>query len=105
MKDKVFFVLFCVLILSSCANNEGLSECLSDTHYGFWGGFLHGFLFPVLLMKSVLFDDASLYAVGNGHMYDLGFVLGILLIPTVLAIRIVIESNSGSFKDDSSHSI
>ena len=30
------------LLLSGCANNEAVKECLNGQTYGFWHGLLHG---------------------------------------------------------------
>jgi len=103
-KYKVFFVLCLVFMLSSCASHEGLNDCVGRTDYGFWEGLLHGFFFPILLIKSAIFENVSLYAANNGSMYDFGFVLGILIIPVIFTVRDLIATNGNSFKDSSPRS-
>ena len=68
-----FGIVFCLLILSSCAP-------AGDTYkeYGFFSGFLHGFIFVFALIGKLFGGHHGLYAENNtGFFYWLGFILGL----------------------------
>lgn len=66
-----------VLLLSGCANNEVVKECLNGPTYGFWYGLLHGIIAPVDLVLMLFRDDITVFAPNNnGVWYAFGFVIG-----------------------------
>jgi hypothetical protein len=74
---KLSLFLAAILLLSSCANNEIIEECLSENTYGFWWGLWHGFIAPFDLIAMIFRDDIIVYAPNNnGIWYAFGFVLG-----------------------------
>jgi hypothetical protein len=66
------------LVLSGCAPGpDELAQAGSVA--GFWRGLWHGLIAPVTFVISLFNHDVGIYEIrNNGHMYDLGFVLGIL---------------------------
>jgi hypothetical protein len=47
---------------------------------GFWVGLWHGFIVLFTFIISLFNDGLSVYDVHNsGHLYDLGFVLGVMM--------------------------
>lgn len=47
---------------------------------GFWKGLWHGFIVVFSFVVSLFNDDVGVYEVRNsGHLYDLGFVLGVMM--------------------------
>jgi len=66
-----------ILILSGCANNESVEQCLSGHTYGFFGGLWHGFIAPFDFIGMLFSDEITMYAQNNnGGLYALGFLLG-----------------------------
>ena len=76
---KTLSVLIIVLaLLTSCADTQVVTECLTNHTYGFWGGLWHGMIAPFDWIGSLFSDDIAIYAVNNnGGWYDFGFILGI----------------------------
>ena len=74
----IFFILpVALLVLSGCANNEPVSQCLSGHTYGFFGGLWHGFIAPFDFIGMLFSDEITMYAQNNnGGLYALGFLLG-----------------------------
>lgn len=74
----VFFLFIGSLILfTGCAHREIVTECLSGTTYGFWGGLWHGIIAPVDFVVMLFRDDITVYATNNnGGWYALGFLIG-----------------------------
>lgn len=79
MKNKhVLFALFALLLLSGCADNQSVHECVSGHVYGFWGGLWHGLIAAFDFIGMLIWDDVAVYAPNNnGAWYAFGFVLGI----------------------------
>ncbi|MBB1159521.1 MULTISPECIES: hypothetical protein [Amycolatopsis] len=51
---------------------------------GFWLGLWHGFICPITFLVSLFNDHVGIYEVrNNGHLYDLGFVVGAVLVASV----------------------
>ncbi len=47
---------------------------------GFWAGLWHGFILVVTFIVSLFNDTVHVYEPhNNGHLYDLGFVLGAMI--------------------------
>jgi hypothetical protein len=84
MKPSIFqknflFMIFLTLIvlLSGCANNEAVKQCLTGHTYGFLGGLWHGFIAPFDFIGMLFNDKITMYAQNNnGGLYALGFLLG-----------------------------
>jgi hypothetical protein len=72
----IIFMLL-VILLSGCANNEVVKQCLSGHTYGFLGGLWHGFIAPFDFIGMLFNDKITMYAQNNnGGLYALGFLLG-----------------------------
>jgi hypothetical protein len=71
---KKLLVLFCILILSGCADkNPNPDEVL-----GFFFGFVHGFIVVFAFIASWFDHNISLYASNNdGFWYNFGYVIGL----------------------------
>lgn len=75
----VFLILLAaaLILMSGCANNESVHECLTGRTHGFWYGLWHGIIAPVDLVLMIWRDDITVYAPNNnGVWYAFGFVLG-----------------------------
>ena len=79
-----------VAILSGCATqdmNYGYGRLPAETHHpGALLGAVHGAISPLTLVGS-LTGKCSVYAVpNNGLGYDIGFALGVALLPFVVGV-------------------
>jgi hypothetical protein len=73
----IFCVLVCVVLLSACAPNGILPNCVTGHKFGFWGGLWHGFIAPFDLIAMLFRDDVTFFAQNNnGAWYAFGFLLG-----------------------------
>jgi hypothetical protein len=74
----LWFILFLsVIILTGCANNESIEQCLTGHQYGFFGGLWHGFIAPFDFIGMLFSKEITMYAQNNnGGLYALGFLLG-----------------------------
>lgn len=73
----ILFSLFIILILTGCANNEVVDQCLTGHKYGFFGGLWHGFIAPFDFIGMLFSNEITMYAQNNnGGFYALGFLLG-----------------------------
>jgi hypothetical protein len=77
-KNLLLVMIFLsIIILSGCANNESVKQCLSGHTYGFFGGLWHGFIAPFDFIGMLFNDKITMYAQNNnGGLYALGFLLG-----------------------------
>ena len=77
-KSLFFLTVFSfVILLSGCANNEAVKQCLTGHTYGFLGGLWHGFIAPFDFIGMLFNEKITLYAQNNnGGLYALGFLLG-----------------------------
>lgn len=67
-----------VLSLSGCADSQTVTECVTDSPSGFWGGLWHGLIVPISFIGSLFDKDIAIYAINNnGGWYDFGFSLGV----------------------------
>jgi hypothetical protein len=74
---KFMFLLLILVLLSGCANNEVVKQCLTGHTYGFLGGLWHGFIAPFDFIGMLFNDKITMYAQNNnGGLYALGFLLG-----------------------------
>ena len=71
------------LLLAACAPAANtFAESVAQP--GFWPGLWHGFICPISFLVSLFDDHVGVYAVrNNGHWYDFGFVLGIVIAASV----------------------
>ncbi|HNW57075.1 MAG TPA: hypothetical protein PKM69_04835 [Bacteroidales bacterium] len=80
LTQKTFwlFIFFSsVILLTGCANNEEIKQCLTGHTYGFFGGLWHGFIAPFDFIGMLFSDKITMYAQNNnGGLYALGFLLG-----------------------------
>jgi hypothetical protein len=66
-----------MILLTGCANNEVVDQCLTGHKYGFFGGLWHGFIAPFDFIGMLFNNDITMYAQNNnGGLYALGFLLG-----------------------------
>jgi len=66
-----------LFLMTGCAQNISVEQCVEIDLYGFWGGLWHGIIAPISFVLSLFMDDVAMYAVNNtGAWYDFGFVLG-----------------------------
>jgi hypothetical protein len=77
-KKYLWFVLFIsIILLTGCANNEAVEQCLTGHKYGFFGGLWHGFIAPFDFIGMLFNKEITMYAQNNnGGLYALGFLLG-----------------------------
>ena len=77
-KNLLFmFFLSLIIILTGCAQNEAVKQCLSGHTYGFIGGLWHGFIAPFDFIGMLFNEKITMYAQNNnGGFYALGFLLG-----------------------------
>lgn len=74
-------VALLLLFLTSCAETLSVEACISGKTYGFWNGLWHGIITPFTFIISLFKDDVAIYAINNsGHVYNLGYVLGLAII-------------------------
>ncbi len=72
------FVLFAILVLSSCAEVQNVDACKIGHTYGFFGGLWHGIIAPVSFVISLFSDNVAVWAVNNnGGWYTFGFLIGV----------------------------
>jgi len=70
-------LLMVAVILSGCAQNEAVEQCLTGHKYGFIGGLWHGFIAPFDFIGMLFNNEITMYAQNNnGGLYALGFLLG-----------------------------
>ena len=75
----LWFLVFLssIILLTGCAQNETVEQCLAGHTYGFFGGLWHGFIAPFDFIGMLLNDKITMYAQNNdGGLYALGFLLG-----------------------------
>jgi hypothetical protein len=73
------------LALSGCAAAANDALVPRPAGPGFWLGLWHGLIAPVTFIVSLFDEHVGIYAVHNsGHLYDLGFLVGMSVIFSVL---------------------
>lgn len=73
----LLLILSSVILLTGCANNETVKQCLTGHTYGFFGGLWHGFIAPFDFIGMLFNEKITMYAQNNnGGLYALGFLLG-----------------------------
>lgn len=76
LKWTVLFLLGAILLTSCEAGNVTFDA----EPAGFWMGLWHGFISLFTFIISLFNDKIDIYEVNNtGKLYDLGFILGILI--------------------------
>ena len=83
MRSKPLLIalaLGAVLALSGCTAEPLAPPADAGDLPGFWKGLWHGFIVLFTFVVSLFSDDVAVYAAPNaGHLYDLGFVLGVMV--------------------------
>jgi hypothetical protein len=70
-------IVLSLFILTGCADNEAVEQCLTGHKYGFFGGLWHGFIAPFDFIAMLFNNEITMYAQNNnGGLYALGFLLG-----------------------------
>jgi hypothetical protein len=73
----VILSLLTIILLTGCAKNELIDQCLTGHRYGFFGGLWHGFIAPFDFIGMLFNKDITMYSPNNnGGFYALGFLLG-----------------------------
>lgn len=73
----ILFVPVLIVLITGCAQNEAVDQCLTGHTYGFFGGLWHGFIAPFDFIAMLFNDEITMYAQNNnGGLYALGFLLG-----------------------------
>jgi len=73
----ILFFIFVLFILTGCAQNEVVDQCLTGHKYGFFGGLWHGFIAPFDFIGMLFNNEITMYAQNNnGGLYALGFLMG-----------------------------
>jgi len=77
-KRNLFIVLsLAALFFSNCAPNN---EMYIENAAGFWAGLWHGLIIIITFIISLFSENVTIYEINNsGALYNLGFVLGILI--------------------------
>jgi hypothetical protein len=77
-KRYLLFTMFLfIILLTGCAQNETVKQCLTGHTYGFLGGLWHGFIAPFDFIGMLFNEKITMYAQNNnGGLYALGFLLG-----------------------------
>lgn len=74
---RLLVFLLTLVLISGCANNEVVDQCLKGHTYGFIGGLWHGFIAPFDFIGMLFNNKITMYAQNNnGGLYALGFLLG-----------------------------
>jgi hypothetical protein len=74
---SLLLILTSLLLITGCAHNEIVKECLTGHTYGFPGGLWHGFIAPFDFIGMLFNENITMYAQNNnGGLYALGFLLG-----------------------------
>lgn len=74
----IFFVIFALLLFSSCAEIQNVEACKIGHTYGFFGGLWHGVIAPASFVISLFTDNVAVWAVNNnGGWYTFGFLIGV----------------------------
>jgi len=75
---RVLFVLFMLGIAFTLTGCAAGNPRFTDAPAGFWVGLWHGLICPFTFIISLFKDSVHIYEIHNtGHLYDLGFVLGV----------------------------
>lgn len=74
---KILLGVLLLVLMTSCAANEPVDECLTGQTYGFFWGIWHGIIAPISLVISIFDEEVAMFAVNNtGFFYGLGFLIG-----------------------------
>lgn len=85
MKKILFLNVLGILFLAGCAQKNNVSI---DDGVGFFAGFVHGVIIIFSFIGSLFSDNISIYEViNNGKLYDLGYVLGVSLFGSQIAMH------------------
>lgn len=79
LRKSIYFLCFSALfmLITGCAQNEVVDQCLTGHTYGFFGGLWHGFIAPFDFIGMLFNEKITMYAQNNnGGLYALGFLIG-----------------------------
>ncbi len=77
-RKNIALALLIMLICVSCAAGNVRFD---EQPAGFWAGLWHGLIFIVTFIIGLFTKTVQMYEVNNaGNLYDLGFVLGVLVV-------------------------
>ncbi len=75
---RMLLLLLALIPLFICAGCAAGNPQFGDNPAGFWAGLWHGFICLITFIISLFKDSVRIYQTANtGHLYDLGFVLGV----------------------------
>lgn len=75
---KYLILAILLLVVTSCAQQIDVNQCIEVQKDGFFSGFIHGLILPISLIVSWFDSDVAIYAINNnGAWYDLGFYFGV----------------------------
>jgi len=81
---KIFAVLLCVLLITSCAAGPNPNLNVVNQKMGtasFFQGLWHGIILPVTFVISLFTDNVNIYEThNNGGWYNFGFLIGCSII-------------------------
>jgi hypothetical protein len=73
----IILSLLALTVVTGCARNEVIDQCLTGHTYGFLGGLWHGFIAPFDFIGMLFNKEIIMFAPNNnGGFYALGFLLG-----------------------------
>ncbi len=71
------FLIASLLLLSACVPGN---QKFNTIPAGFWMGLWHGFISFFTFIISLFNNNVKIYEPNNtGHLYDLGFILGVMI--------------------------
>jgi len=74
-------IIFCVFVLLLCLSCTAGNVRYDADPAGFWAGLWHGLIFIITFIIGLFSKTVQMYETHNvGNLYDLGFVLGVLII-------------------------
>ena len=79
LKKSIYLLCISLLLIliTGCAQNEPVDQCLTGHTYGFIGGLWHGFIAPFDFIGMLFSKEITMYAQNNnGGLYALGFLIG-----------------------------
>jgi hypothetical protein len=78
---RSFILVFILVFFTACAAHVvTIDTATAGDPAGFWRGLWHGFILLFTFIVSLFKDDVAVYAAHNvGGLYDLGFLLGVMI--------------------------
>lgn len=79
MKNKLLYLIIAAILLSSCAVNHDHNYTNIEPA-GFFLGLWHGLILPFSFVATFFSNDVSLYESIHNGTYNIGYVLGLLIL-------------------------